>query len=108
MLVEYRKSTRIGLIVGTVVVVLAKVISLVNPEAAVPVMLIGAILFIWGCVNYMRGKGHSGWWGALGLFFLIGLIVLLFFPDRCKAGGSPTRAAAPAAAGESSAPAPHQ
>ena len=34
----------------------------------------------------MRGKGHHPAWGILGVFSLIGLVILFFFPDRHKEG----------------------
>jgi len=44
----------------------------------------GFAWLIWGCVNYMRWKGYSGWFGFFGYLFLPGLIVLLCFPNRRK------------------------
>lgn len=49
-------------------------------------MLIGgAISFIWGCAQYAKGKGYSTYWGALGLLWILGLLVLIFLPDKNKA-----------------------
>jgi hypothetical protein len=39
---------------------------------------------IWGCVNYMRWKGYSGWFGLFGYLLLPGLIILVCFPNRRK------------------------
>ena len=44
----------------------------------------GAGLFIWGCVNYAAGKGHSKWLAALGLFSCLGLLILVLLPDKRK------------------------
>jgi hypothetical protein len=46
------------------------------------VSLGGWALLIWGCVNYMRWKGYSGWFGLFGYLFLPGLIILACFPNR--------------------------
>jgi len=46
--------------------------------------LVGLVFFVWGCMNYAEGKGHSKWLGLLGLLSCIGLIVLIFLPDRNK------------------------
>jgi hypothetical protein len=39
---------------------------------------------IWGCVNYMRWKGYSGWFGLFGYLLLPGLVILVCFPNRRK------------------------
>lgn len=88
MLAEYKSSTKTGLIAGTIIVIVGKLIGFGSYEVGSLVALIGGITFIWGCVSFMKGKGHSGWWGALGIFFLLGLIVLLFFSDRHKQNGA--------------------
>lgn len=49
-------------------------------------VLVGLALFAWGCMSYMRGKGHHPAWGILGVFSLIGLVILFFFPDRHRGG----------------------
>jgi hypothetical protein len=46
------------------------------------VTLVGYGLEIWGCVNYVRWKGHSGWFGLFGYLLLPGILILVFFPNR--------------------------
>jgi hypothetical protein len=47
--------------------------------------VLAGVVWIWGCADYARSKGYSGWWGLmcaplpLGPF---GLLVLFLFPDR--------------------------
>jgi hypothetical protein len=43
--------------------------------------LCGLAWEIWGCVNYMRWKGHSGWFGLFGYLLLPGILILVFFPN---------------------------
>lgn len=45
---------------------------------------VGLALEIWGCVNYMRWKGYSGWFGLFGYLLLPGLLILVCFPNRRK------------------------
>ena len=40
------------------------------------------VLFIWGCVDYGRSKGYSGWFGLLGLLACFGLLALVLMPDK--------------------------
>jgi hypothetical protein len=37
---------------------------------------------IWGCVNSMRWKGYSGWFGLFGYLLLPGWFILSRFPNR--------------------------
>lgn len=47
--------------------------------------VLGGVVWVWGCADYSRSKGYSGWWGLLcaplplGPF---GLVALFLFPDR--------------------------
>jgi len=88
MLKEYKRRTNIGVGIGWLIMLIGSAQARSHPSApffGLCVLLIGAALFIWGCVQYSKGKGHSGYWGALGLFWLLGLVVLVFLPDRHKA-----------------------
>jgi len=53
----------------------AAILGLVLIFVSIPV-------FIWGCINYAEGKGHSKWVGLVGLAGIIGLIVLILLSDR--------------------------
>lgn len=52
-------------------------------------ILVSIPVFIWGCMNYAAGKGHSSWVGLAGLAGIIGLIVLVLLPDRDRQGSVP-------------------
>lgn len=84
MLETYKRDTNVGVGVG----IIANIISRVNAEnhlvLSIIFGLIGVIAMIWGCAMYARGKGYSGWLGLLGIFWIIGFIVLLCFKDKYK------------------------
>src|SRR5713101_7361664 len=59
-------------------------------ESSLPIIvaaiiwLPGFCFFMWGCVNLARAKGHSGWFGLVGLLFILGLILLVLLEDKSK------------------------
>lgn len=90
MLAEGKRNANLGVGIGVVLLALGGGIqALVEGMTAVvlPFLLIGLALFMWGCFNYMKGKGHSQWLGLLGLTF-IGLIIMVCFPDKHKNAAS--------------------
>lgn len=88
MLKEYRRSTNIGIGLGVLILVFGRAMA-GSPSLPVSlnvvISLSGAALYVWGCVQYAKGKGYSGYWGAFGFLWLPGLLVLAFLPDRHKA-----------------------
>ena len=90
MLAEKRIKTNIGIAVGILLQIGAR--FLFRGENAsgglaylgFSVALVGAAFWVWGCMNYAEGKGHSKWLGLLGLLSCIGLIILVLMPDRHK------------------------
>ena len=50
-------------------------------------ILVGVVAFIWGCMNYAEGKGHSKWVGLVGVAGIVGLVVLIVLPDQHKEAG---------------------
>jgi hypothetical protein len=95
MIPEYKKKANIGVGVGLLLIVLAIVIGVsslnssggMSPTALMLMLgarIAGAVIFIWGCCMYAKGKGYSAALGLLGLLFLVGLIVLAVLPDKCK------------------------
>ena len=91
MLKEYKRDTNIGVGAGFVLVAFGKYAlatgSFGGPVFGWVVLLTGIGLFLWGCGQYAQGKGHSKYWGALGLLYLLGLLVLVLMPDRHKDAG---------------------
>lgn len=41
-------------------------------------------LFFYGCVRLAKNKGRSGWWGALGIFFLLGVLIIALLKNKRK------------------------
>lgn len=85
MLAEYKRTTNIGVGLGLIGEILGR--FLINSGSGALgglLVLAGLVSFIWGCSQYAKAKGHSPWWGALGVLSLIGLLVLFFLPDRHK------------------------
>jgi hypothetical protein len=88
LLKEYKRNTNIGVGLGWVVIALAnfplRTGSFGGPIVGYLLYATGVVLFLWGCSQYARGKGYSPYWGALGLLYILGLLVLVFMPDRHK------------------------
>lgn len=88
MLKGSKLKTNVGIGAGWVTLLvgssMARAPSSSHPMLAIAVLVVGAAFFIWGCAQYSKGKGHSAYWGALGLLWIFGLVVLFFFKDRNK------------------------
>ena len=81
MLAQHKSSTNIGVGLGIILQVAGRAME--SPFGLL-LLLAGAIAFVWGCAEYARGKGYSGWFGLLGVFSILGLIVLALLPDKHK------------------------
>lgn len=94
MLAEKKRETNIGVRIGFVVQLLGNVLQ-ARGGALVAIglvlVLVGLVIFIWGCMSYCEGKGYSKWLGLLGLLSIIGLLVLVFLPDRYRSLSQGTR-----------------
>jgi hypothetical protein len=89
VLQEYKRKTNIGVGVGIVLQIAGRLLDDTyfngGDLVGLLVIVVGICIFIWGCAQYARGKGHSPYWGAFGLLSVIGLIVLVVLPDKHKA-----------------------
>ena len=87
MLPEKQKRTDIGVGIGCILQLIGLILRDKGGATALLgllLLLVGLVPFVWGCMNYAEGKGHSKWVGLVGLAGIIGLIVLIVLPDRCK------------------------
>lgn len=88
MLAGYKKKTNIGIGLAIAVWIISGGLLYIlgndSMENLRAVQGLGAILFVYGCYCYAKGKGHHGAWGILGLFWIFGLIGLCFLPDKHK------------------------
>jgi hypothetical protein len=82
---SFKFSTNLGVGCGIALMLLGSALA----RATEGQLLAGSLIFfggwawaIWGCVNYMRWKGRSGWFGLFGYLLLPGLIILACFPNR--------------------------
>lgn len=92
MLPEKRTKTNVGVGMGVLLQLagffffqpahMAAILGLVLILVSIPV-------FVWGCMNYAEGKGHSKWVGLVGLAGIIGLIVLILLPDQASQDSVP-------------------
>ena len=92
MIPAYKKKTNlgIGVFLAAVAIVMVSGEPLPPPPLLYVLELVALIAYIglfYGCVMYAKGKGYSGWLGSLGIFFILGFIVLAVLPDREKQAG---------------------
>jgi hypothetical protein len=87
MLQDKKTKTNIGVGLGILIQLLHVVLvgeGYISPNLGLIIEIVGLVFFTWGCMNYAEGKGHSKWLGLLGLLSCIGLVILIFLPDRNK------------------------
>ena len=81
MLQEHKKKTNIFIGIAFLIGLFANVF--IGGTSAKIIVLSTIPLWVLGSYHYAVGKGYSSKWGVLGLFPILG-IVLIFFPDRNK------------------------
>jgi drug/metabolite transporter (DMT)-like permease len=89
MLPEKQTKTNIGVGTGILLQLVGFYLAQTGDTAAIfwkLLILVSMPVFIWGCMNYAEGKGHSKWAGLVALASLIGLIVLILLPDHNHQG----------------------
>ncbi len=82
---QNRTNTNIGVGFGFLLQLLGVFLFGTGPDRGlIACMLILASLpvFIWGCLNYAEGKGHSKWVGLVGVVGIAGLVVLMVLPHQ--------------------------
>ena len=89
MLAEYRTKSNIGIGLFLIATAIALTVAFligtkVAVEGAQLIHGVGIIFFFYGLYNYAKGKGYHGAWALLGFLSIIGLIILVSFPDRHK------------------------
>ncbi|HEY1173976.1 MAG TPA: hypothetical protein VGH19_21605 [Verrucomicrobiae bacterium] len=86
MLAEYKTKTNIGIGIGLLIQFVGRVLTGVESLALIGflMVLVGYIMFIWGCGCYAIGKGYSQFLGLLGIFSCLGLLILAVLPDKHK------------------------
>jgi hypothetical protein len=89
MLPEKKRNTNLGVGIGMFIQLAAVGWSTAGSAPTIDIQILaflGLGFFVWGCMSYAEGKGHSKWLGFLGLLSFIGLLILVCLPDHHKQG----------------------
>ena len=87
MLPEYKRRTNWGVGVGWTVGVIGGLMNFQGGNwvlLGTPLYFVGSIIFMYGVVAYIQGKGHSTRWLLILFLNIIGIIVIVLLPDRYK------------------------
>ncbi len=89
MIAKLKDQANKWLIIGFIVSVAGNILKMYYTTSSLGslgglVALVGAGIFIYGCMLYAQAKGQNKWLGLLGLFSLLGLIVLVLLTDKNK------------------------
>ena len=58
------------------------------PESAAAPSLLGGLLVAYGLWAYARRKGRHGAWALLGIFGIVGVVIVAFLRPCCESCGS--------------------
>ena len=78
---SYRKARNTGVWIGIIVLFITRFFGEV-PFIGIPLWVIGIALVLWGCWNWVKYKGRSGWWTLWGIISPIGFIPLALMKDK--------------------------
>jgi hypothetical protein len=89
MLTTNKKSVYIGISSGFILQIVGIFVKSpigisMNDALSAILFISGYFLLIWSCWLYAREKGYSGAWRLLGLFGLLGFVILFFLKDKSK------------------------
>ncbi len=87
MLTTNKKSVYIGISSGFILQIVGIFVESpigMNDALSAILFISGYFLLIWSCWLYAREKGYSGAWRLLGLFSLLGFVILFFLKDKSK------------------------
>lgn len=82
---SHRSKAYIGFGIGFLIGGMARLVFQVSDEKFVLAVIVLALSFgawTYGAVNYAYSKGYSRWWGLMGLLAVVGVLILMCFPDR--------------------------
>jgi hypothetical protein len=82
---ESKRKTVVGVIAGLGLEIVSRLLAIGGDRfffLALVMFGVATLLFIWGCTHYAMSKGLPHWLGYLGLFSVVGLVVILFLPAR--------------------------
>lgn len=85
MIKTYKENANAFIVLAVViglVGILGASLGVIGSGLAFILMVAERGLLCTGCYYYMKGKGWSGGFAIFGLLSVIGLLILVFFPDR--------------------------
>src|SRR6478609_8753508 len=100
---QLQAMNRNSLLLGGPGLALQTIGNVMHSPLGTSMSLLGVGMLIIGLSIYARMRGHSPWFGALGLLSCIGMLILVLLPKKCFNCGAGTKGATCTACG---APAP--
>ena len=63
----------------------------ITPSIAMLIRIVASVFYLWGCISYALGKGHSGFWCLVAIIPLLGLMILIALPDKHSGSKEPPK-----------------